>query len=293
MITAGSRIGTAVSGWRCCPARPVFLPLRPAGCRQVARAVPHRGWSRCRASGPHHPRFFFFFRPRHHGAGLRSRTRWPMRKLYSHGIWRRPTPRPFTVYKPSEALSRVDVLRDHNGPERRSWCKLRTEIFLRHRPDGGFRNVEIETPERNRRPIATDLSSKPWHHRRASSNRHASPARGRRPIAGVLSGATRRCTDKHASGSSTWPSIRIASMWRSRWSPGISSLQVFGVPATDSPQPDRRSVPHHHREETLPCRAQSPNMATCRHARGTCGFTTVSFRAIYWGALSRHPGRIL
>lgn len=66
-----------------------------------------------------------------------------------------------------KALLEVDVFFVvDKGGEKTDLVELRTEILRRHRPDGQFRTVKLEDPERDRNPGDYQAAVREWHHRR-------------------------------------------------------------------------------------------------------------------------------
>jgi precorrin-6A synthase len=193
-----------------------------------------------------------------------------------------------------KALGRVDVFFVINkGPEKVELAELRTEICRRHRPDGGFRTVEIDDPDRDRRPTDYRAEVESWHRRRAELYRHAiagSLADGE--VGGflvwgdpALYDSTLRIIDQAIEPDRVDVEIEVI--------PGISSVQVLAA---------RHRIPLNRIGEPVHI-TTGRNLAAGRIPEdgdlvvmldGTCAFTTVRFPAtIYWGAYLGTPDELL
>ena len=193
-----------------------------------------------------------------------------------------------------KALGRADVFFVINkGPEKAELTELRTEICRRHRPDGGFRTVEIDDPDRDRAPTDYRSEVEAWHRRRAELYRQA--------ISGALADgecgaflvwgdpalydSTLRIIDQAIEPDRLDVEIEVV--------PGISSLQVLAA---------RHRIPLNRIGEAVHI-TTGRNLAAGRVPEdgdvvvmldGTCAFTTVTFPAtIYWGAYLGTPDELL
>jgi precorrin-6A synthase len=192
------------------------------------------------------------------------------------------------------ALGRVDVFFVINkGPEKAELAELRTEMCRRHRPDGGFRTVEIDDPDRDRAPIDYRSEVAAWHRRRAELYRQAITGAladgecGAFLIWGdpALYDSTLRIIDQAIGPDRHHVEIEVV--------PGISSLQVLAA---------RHRIPLNRIGEPVHI-TTGRNLAAGRIPEdgdvvvmldGTCAFTTVSFPAtIFWGAYLGTPDELL
>jgi precorrin-6A synthase len=193
-----------------------------------------------------------------------------------------------------KALDQVDVFFVINkGPEKAELAELRTEICRRHRPDGGFRTVEIEDPDRDRSPIDYRSTVATWHRRRAELYRQA--------ISGSLA-------DGECGGFLVWgdPSLYDSTLRiidqaiepdrlevEVEVVPGISSVQVLAaghrIPLNRIGEPVHITTGRNLAAGRIPADGDVVVMLD-----GTCAFTTVSFPAtIYWGAYLGTPDELL
>jgi precorrin-6A synthase len=193
-----------------------------------------------------------------------------------------------------KALGQVDVFFVINkGPEKAELAELRTEICRRHRPDGGFRTVEIDDPDRDRSPIDYRSEVEGWHRRRAELYRQAiSGALDDGECGGflvwgdpALYDSTLRIIDQAMAPDRLDVEIEVV--------PGISSVQVLAA---------RHRIPLNRIGEPVHI-TTGRNLAAGRIPEdgdvvvmldGTCAFTTVTFPAtIYWGAYLGTPDELL
>jgi precorrin-6A synthase len=189
-----------------------------------------------------------------------------------------------------EALKRVDVFFVvDKGPEKSDLAALRTEICLRHRPDGAFRTVELRDPPRDRRPDDYGAAVRTWHDERAALYEEA--------IAGALGegecgafliwgdpafyDSTIRIVDQITAGGRIGLDVEVI--------PGISSIQVLAA---------RHRIPLNRIGEAV-------HITTGRKLAagdvpddgdlvvmldGTCAFTAVTEDVeIFWGAYLGTP----
>jgi precorrin-6A synthase len=193
-----------------------------------------------------------------------------------------------------KALGQVDVFFVINkGPEKAELAELRTEICRRHRPDGGFRTVEIDDPDRDRTPTDYRSEVEAWHRRRAElcrqaiSDALADGECGAFLIWGdpALYDSTLRIIDQASEPGHVDVEIEVV--------PGISSVQVLAA---------RHRIPLNRIGEAVHI-TTGRNLAAGHVPEdgdvvvmldGTCAFTTVTFPAtIYWGAYLGTPDELL
>jgi precorrin-6A synthase len=192
------------------------------------------------------------------------------------------------------ALGRVDVFFVINkGPDKVELAELRSEICRRHRPDGGFRVVEIDDPVRDRDPSDYRSAVRAWHDRRATLYQQA--------IIGSLAedqcGAFLIWGDPALYDSTLRIIDRIVDQDRGVLSvaviPGISSVQVLAA---------RHRIPLNRIGEAVHittgrklAAGQVPEEGDLVvMLDGACAFTTVTFDAtIYWGAYLGTPDEVL
>jgi precorrin-6A synthase len=193
-----------------------------------------------------------------------------------------------------KALGRVEVFFVINkGPEKAELAELRNEICRRHRPDGGFRIVEIDDPDRDRTPIDYRSAVATWHRRRAELYRQAISGSladgecGGFLIWGdpALYDSTLRIIDQAIEPDGLEVEIEVV--------PGISSVQVLAarhrIPLNRIGEPVHITTGRNLVAGRIPADGDVVVMLD-----GTCAFTTVSFPAtIYWGAYLGTPDELL
>jgi precorrin-6A synthase len=184
-----------------------------------------------------------------------------------------------------EALQQVDVFFVvDKGPEKADLAALRTEICRRHRPDGGFRTVELLDPPRDRRPDDYGAAVRTWHDERAALYEEA--------IAGALGegrcgafliwgdpalyDSTIRIVDRIAAGGRVELDVEVV--------PGISSIQVLAarhrIPLNRIGEAVHVTTGRKLAAGDVPDRGDLVIMLD-----GTCAFTTVTDDVdIFWGA---------
>jgi precorrin-6A synthase len=184
-----------------------------------------------------------------------------------------------------EALGQVDVFFVvDKGPEKADLAALRTEICRRHRPDGGFRTVELLDPPRDRRPDDYGAAVRTWHDERAALYEEA--------IAGALGegqcgafliwgdpalyDSTIRIVDRIAAGGRVELDVEVV--------PGISSIQVLAarhrIPLNRIGEAVHVTTGRKLAAGDVPDRGDLVIMLD-----GTCAFTTVTDDVdIFWGA---------
>ena len=184
-----------------------------------------------------------------------------------------------------EAIRRVDVFFVvDKGPEKADLAALRTGICARHRPDGGYRTVELVDPPRDRRPDDYGAAVRTWHDERAALYERAiadelgDGACGAFLIWGdpAFYDSTIRVVDRITAAGRVGLDVEVV--------PGISSIQVLAA---------RHRIP-------LNRIGQAIHVTTGRKLAagevpgtgdlvimldGTCAFTTVTEDVdIFWGA---------
>jgi precorrin-6A synthase len=192
------------------------------------------------------------------------------------------------------ALGRIDVLFViTKGPEKAELAELRSEICRRHRPDGGFRVVEIEDPDRDRDPIDYRSAVRDWHDRRATLYEKAIVGSLAEDECGAflvwgdpaLYDSTLRIIDRIADHDLGLLAVEVI--------PGISSVQVLAA---------RHRIPLNRIGEAVHITTGRKLAAGLVPEEGdlvimldgTCAFTTVTFDAtIYWGAYLGTPDEVL
>jgi precorrin-6A synthase len=193
-----------------------------------------------------------------------------------------------------KALDQVDVFFVINkGAEKAELAELRTEICRRHRPDGGFRTVEIEDPDRDRSPIDYRSTVDTWHRRRAELYRQAfSGSLADGECGGflvwgdpALYDSTLRIIDQAIEPERLEVEVEVV--------PGISSVQVLAashrIPLNRIGEPVHITTGRNLAAGRIPADGDVVVMLD-----GTCAFTTVSFPAtIYWGAYLGTPDELL
>lgn len=184
-----------------------------------------------------------------------------------------------------DALRRVDVFFVvDKGPEKADLAALRTEICRRHRPDGGFRTVELRDPPRDRRPDDYRAAVRTWHDERAALYEDAIAAALREGECGAFLiwgdpafyDSTIRIVDRIRSGGRIGLDVEVV--------PGISSIQVLAA---------RHRIPLNRIGEAVHITTGRKLAAGDVPADGdlvimldgSCAFTTVTEDVdIFWGA---------
>lgn len=192
------------------------------------------------------------------------------------------------------ALGRVDVLFVINkGPEKAELAELRSEICRRHRPDGGFRVVEIDDPDRDRDPSDYRSAVRAWHDRRATLYEQAIICSLAKDECGAfliwgdpaLYDSTLRIIDRIVDQDPGVLDVEVV--------PGISSVQALAA---------RHRIPLNRIGEAVHITTGRKLAAGLIPEEGdlvimldgTCAFTTVTFDAtIYWGAYLGTPNELL
>lgn len=215
-----------------------------------------------------------------------------MRKLFLIGIGV-GDPDHLTV-QAINALEQVDVLFViDKGPDKADLVALRTEICRRHRPDAGYRTVELRDPERDRNPDDYRSAVQTWHDRRATVYEQA--------ITDALGGdgcgaflvwgdpaiydSTLRIIEQITAAGRVAVDLEVI--------PGISSIQVLAARHRIALNRVGEAV-HITTGRNLAAGLIPEHGDVVVMLDGTCAFTTVTESVdIYWGAYLGTPHELL
>ena len=189
-----------------------------------------------------------------------------------------------------EVLQQVDVFFVvDKGPEKADLAALRTEICRRHRPDGGYRTVELRDPPRDRRPDDYGAAVRTWHDERAARYEQAiADALGEGECGAFLIwgdpafyDSTIRIVDQITAAGRVGLDLEVV--------PGISSIQVLAarhrIPLNRIGEAVHITTGRRLAAGDVPDRGDLVIMLD-----GSCAFTTVTEDVdIFWGAYLGTP----